>query len=235
MKFENDIPCQMKVLLIEDEIKAVQSLRKGLVENQIAVDFAYDGYMGRLLAERGRYDVIISDVVMPHLNGFELVKQLRHLGIYTPVILLTALGTTDDKVEGLEAGADDYLVKPFEFKELLARIRVLMRRNKDTSYPKSVLAFADVEMNLDNKEFTRAGRKIDLTPKEFALMEYFIRHQGRVISKTEIAEKVWDINFETSTNVIEVYINYLRNKMDKPFEKKLIHTQFGVGYILKEA
>ncbi len=224
----------MKVLLIEDEVKAVQYLKKGLMENQIAVDFAYDGYTGRLLAERGDFDVIVSDVIMPNMNGFELVKHLRKMGIHTPVILLTALGTTDDKVEGLEAGADDYLVKPFEFKELLARIKVLNRRGKDIPYPKTTLTFADVEMNLDSKVFTRSGKKIDLTPKEFALMEYFIRHQGRVISKTEIAEKVWDINFETSTNVIEVYINYLRNKMDKPFGKKLIHTMFGSGYILKE-
>jgi two-component system copper resistance phosphate regulon response regulator CusR len=149
-------------------------------------------------------------------------------------MLLTALGATDDKVEGLEAGADDYLVKPFEFKELLARVKALARRGKDPATPKAMLAFSDIEMNLDAKIFTRAGKKIDLTPKEFALMEYFIRHQGRVISKAEIAEKVWDINFETSTNVIEVYINYLRNKMDKPFEKKLIHTLFGAGYILKE-
>lgn len=224
----------MKILLIEDEIKAVQSLRKGLLENQIDVDFAYDGYTGRLLAERGDYNVIISDVIMPSLNGFELVRELRQQGIDTPVILLTALSTTDDKVEGLEAGADDYLVKPYEFKELLARIRVLTRRGKDATLSPSVWAFADIRLNPDTKIFTRGGQKIDLTPKEFALMEYFIRHQGRVISKAEIAEKVWDINFETGTNVIEVYINYLRNKMDKPFEKKLIHTLFGAGYILKE-
>ncbi len=224
----------MKVLLIEDEVKAVKSLKKGLEENHIAVDFAYDGYTGRLLAERGDYDVIISDVIVPNLNGFELVRYLRNNGLLTPVMLLTALGATDDKVEGLEAGADDYLVKPFEFRELLARIKALARRGKEALYHKSVLVFADVELNLDTKEFTRSNKKIELTPKEFALMEYFIRNQGRVISKTEIAEKVWDINFETSTNVIEVYINYLRNKMDKPFEKKLIHTSFGSGYILKE-
>lgn len=224
----------MKVLLIEDEVKAVQYLRKGLSENQISVDYAYDGYIGRLLAEKGGYDVIISDVIMPKMNGFDLVRSIRKTGINTPVILLTSLGTTDEKVEGLEAGADDYLVKPFEFKELLTRIKVLIRRSKDTTFQKNVLTFADVVMDLNTKVLTRAGKKIDLTPKEFALMEYFILHQGRVISKTEIAEKVWDINFEMSTNVIEVYINYLRNKVDKPFDKKLIYTMFGVGYILKE-
>lgn len=223
----------MKVLLIEDEVKAVQSLRQGLMENQIAVDFAYDGYTGRLLAERGSYDVIISDVIMPKLNGLDLVRHLRHQGINTPVLLLTALSTTDDKVEGLEAGADDYLAKPFEFKELLARIKVLTRRGKESVFQKSILTFADIELNLDSKIFTRAGKKIVLTPREFALMEYFIRHQGRVIPKAEIAEKIWDINFENNSNVIEVYINYLRNKMDKPFGQKLIHTHFGVGYILK--
>lgn len=224
----------MKVLLIEDEIKAVQSLTKGLAENQITVDFAYDGYTGSLLAEHGEYDVIISDVIVPKMNGFDLVRNLRKKGVKTPVLLLTALGATDDKVIGLDAGADDYLTKPYEFKELLARIRALYRRGQEVLVTRTILSFADIEMNLDTKEFTRSGKKIDLTPKEFALMEYFIRNQGRVISKTEIAEKVWDITFETSMNVIEVYINYLRNKMDKPFNRKLIHTLFGLGYILKE-
>lgn len=224
----------MKILLIEDEVKTVQSLKKGLEEHGIALDFAYDGHTGKILAERGDYDVIISDIIVPHLNGLELVKHLRQKGNRTPVIILTALGATDDKVLGLEAGADDYLAKPFEFKELLARIRALYRRGQEISLPQTVITFADVEMNLDAKIFMRGGKKIDLTPKEFALMEYFIRHKERVISKAEIAEKVWDINFETGTNVIEVYINYLRNKMDKPFDKKLIHTLFGVGYVLKE-
>ena len=224
----------MKILLIEDEVKTVQSLKKGLEERQIAVDFAYDGYTGRLLAERGNYDVIISDVIVPHLNGFELVRHLRQAGIRTPVLLLSALGATDDKVVGFDAGADDYLVKPFEFKELLARIKALARRGSEPQMHKTVLSFADLEMNLDAKSCTRSGKKIELTPKEFALMEYLIRNQGRVVSKSEIAEKVWDINFDTGTNVIEVYVNYLRNKMDRPFDKKLIHTVFGVGYVLKE-
>ena len=224
----------IKVLLIEDEVKTVQSLKKGFEEQRISLDFAYDGRMGLKLAERGDYDVIVSDIIVPHLNGLELLAHLRKAGNRTPVIILTALGTTDDKVLGLEAGADDYLSKPFEFKELLARVKALYRRGRGLHPTQTILAFADVEMNLDAKTFVRNGQKIDLTPKEFALMEYFIRHQQRVISKMEIAEKVWDINFETGTNVIEVYINYLRNKMDKPFPKKLIHTVFGVGYVLKE-
>lgn len=224
----------MRVLLIEDEVKAVQSLTKGLKEHQIEVDFAMDGTVGSELALRNEYDVIISDIIVPGINGFDLTQLLRAKGNNTPVLMLTALNSTDDKVSGLEAGADDYLTKPYEFKELLARIKALSRRGKESNAPKSTLSFADVEMNLLSKELIRQGRKIELTPKEFALMEYFIRNQGRTVSKSEIAEKVWDINFETSSNVVEVYVNYLRNKMDKPFSKKLIHTVFGQGYILRE-
>ena len=224
----------MKVLLIEDEKKAVQSLVKGLNEHQIEVDFAMDGNSGCHMALNNKYDVIISDIIVPGMNGFELTQVLRSKSINTPVLLLTALNATDDKVSGLEAGADDYLTKPYEFKELLARVKALSRRGKDSSLVKSILSFAGIEMNLLAKEFFRDGTKIELTPKEFSLMEYFILNQGRAISKVEIAEKVWDIYFETSSNVVEVYVNYLRNKMDKPFQRKLIHTVFGVGYILKE-
>lgn len=224
----------MKVLIIEDEVKTVQSLKKGLEEHQIQVEFAHDGHAGRQMAASGNFDVIISDVVMPKLSGFELVRSLREAGTATPILLLTAMGATDDKVTGFEAGADDYLVKPFEFKELLVRLRALARRGKEGAAPKTILQFADLEMNLDAKTCHRNGKKIDLTPKEFALMEYLIRNQGRVVSKTEIAEKVWDINFDTGTNVIEVYVSYLRNKLDRPFDKKLIHTMFGLGYVLKE-
>lgn len=224
----------MKVLLIEDEVKAVQSLTKGLKEHQIEVDFAMDGTVGSELALRNEYDVIISDIIVPGINGFDLTQLLRAKGNNTPVLMLTALNSTDDKVSGLEAGADDYLTKPFEFKELLARIKALSRRGKDAPPPKMVISYGGIEMNLTAREIYRDNTKIDLTPKEFALMEYFIRHQGRAISKAEIAEKVWDINFETSSNVVEVYVNYLRNKVDKPFATKLIHTVFGQGYILKQ-
>lgn len=224
----------MKVLLIEDEEKAVKSLKRGLNEHQIDVDFALDGTSGCFLAGSNQYDVIISDIIVPGMNGLDITQQLRSQGINTPVLLLTALSSTDDKVMGLEVGADDYLTKPYELKELLARIKALSRRGKDNSPVKSILSFAGIEMNLLSKEFFRNGMKIELTPKEFALMEYFIKHQGRAITKAEIAEKVWDINFETTSNVVEVYVNYLRNKMDKGFDKKLIHTVFGQGYILKE-
>lgn len=224
----------MKVLIIEDEEKAVKSLKKGLNENQIEVDFAMDGIAGSHLAESNEYDVIISDIVVPGMNGFEIARQIRSNGVHTPFLFLTALSSTDDKVQGLEAGGDDYMTKPYEFKELLARLKALSRRGKDAIPLVSMLTYSCFEMDLLKKEVRRSGARIELTPKEFALMEYFIRHQGRTISKAEIAEKVWDIDFETSSNVVEVYVNYLRNKVDKPFEKKLIQTVFGQGYVLKD-
>lgn len=223
----------MKVLVIEDEFKAIEALKQGFEEHQISVDLAHEGLNGLRLALDNDYDVIISDIVMPNLNGIELVKSLREKKQSTPIILLTALAGTNNTVEGLDAGADDYLVKPFEFKELLARVKALSRRGKGRAQSNQILIFEDVRMDIDAKEFYRSNKKIDLTPKEFALLEYFLRHQGRVISKAEIAEKVWDIHFDTNTNMIEVYINYLRNKMDRPFDKKLIHTIFGAGYIFK--
>lgn len=223
----------MKVLFVEDEVKTVQSVKMGLEEHQISVDFAYDGETGSILASEGQYDVIICDVILPKINGLDLIRQLRDRRIRTPVLMLTALGGTNQKVNGLEAGADDYLTKPFEFVELLARLRALNRRNSENPYPRSELTFADLTMNLDARTCIRSGVRIELTPKEFSLMEYLVRNQGRVISKKEIVEKVWDIHFATSTNVIEVYVNYLRNKLDRPFQQKLIHTVFGVGYVLK--
>lgn len=224
----------MKVLLIEDEVKVVQSLKKGLEEHNIQTDYAYDGLTGKKMAESGQYDVIVSDIIMPQMDGYELVKSLRERRVETPILFLSALSSVDEKVAGFDLGVDDYIVKPFAFKELLARIRALARRNQEGyGQSKNVLTFADVEMHLDSLSLTRAGIPIELTPKEFALMEYFIRHQGKVVSKKEIAENVWDIHFETNTNVVEVYVNYLRNKIDKPFEQKLIHTMFGSGYILK--
>jgi DNA-binding response OmpR family regulator len=225
----------MKVFLIEDEVKAVMSLKKGLMEHQIDVDFAMDGTSGCQMAESNGYDVIISDIIVPGISGLELTQQLRSMGVNTPVLFLTALSSLDDKVFGLSVGGDDYMTKPYEFKELLARVKVLSKRGKESTSVVPKLSFASIELNILTNECWREGKKIILTPKEFALMEYFIRHQGRTISKVEIADKVWDINFETSSNVIEVYINYLRSKMDKPFEQKLIHTVFGQGYILKEA
>jgi two-component system copper resistance phosphate regulon response regulator CusR len=223
----------VRILLIEDETKTLQSLQQGLEENEWTVDSASDGLSGLQLARQHEYDVIVSDITMPGLTGLQLCRQLRDEGLATPILLLTALSQTEDKITGFDAGADDYLAKPFEFRELLARIKALARRPTATFKTENILRFKDLELDLDAKTVQRSGKEILLTPREFALLEYFLRNPGKVLSKTEIAEKVWDLDFDTGTNVIEVYVNYLRNKMDKGFEQKLIHTQFGQGYILK--
>ncbi|WP_044173812.1 response regulator transcription factor [Flectobacillus major] len=223
----------MRILLIEDEVKTVQIIQQGLEEQHYEVDIAYDGAMGFQLAIRNPYSLIISDIILPVFNGLELCRKIREAQISTPVLMLTALGTTDDKIVGLDAGADDYLAKPFEFRELLARIRALTRRGNTTIQTSNVLRIADLEMDLDMKAVSRSGKDIPLTAKEFTLLEYFIRHQGRVISKAELAEKIWDVTFDTGTNVIEVYVNFLRKKIDKDFSTKLLHTQIGMGYVLK--
>ncbi|WP_031527060.1 response regulator [Dyadobacter crusticola] len=223
----------MKLLLIEDEPKTLQSIKQGLEENGYEVDIAYDGLIGKQLAKNNTYQLIISDIIIPGINGIELCREIRTWGDETPILMLTALGTTDDKVTGLDAGADDYLVKPFEFKELLARVRALTKRGATVGHTAQVLRFADLEVSLDAKTVHRSGNKINLTAREFNLLVYLIRNQGRVISKVEIAEQVWDIGFDTGTNVIEVYVNYLRKKIDKDYPVKLIHTLFGMGYVLK--
>lgn len=224
----------MHILLIEDEVKTLQSLQQGLEELKWEVTIAYDGETGLRLARSKTFDVVVSDIIMPQLNGLELCRRLRQQGIQTPVLLLSALGETDDKVLGLEAGADDYLSKPFEFREFLARIKALARRPQSgQSKNETVLHFADLELDTMSKTVQRASRPIHLTPREFALLEFFLRHPGKVLSKTEIAEKVWDVDFDTGTNVIEVYVNYLRNKMDKGFSQRILHTQFGQGYVLR--
>ncbi len=223
----------MRILLVEDEVKTVQIIQQGLEEQHYQVDVAYDGPMGLQLAMRHPYQLIITDIILPGFNGLELCKKIREAKLATPVLMLTALGTTDDKIIGLDAGADDYLAKPFEFRELLARIRALSRRGTTPLVTSNVLRIADLEMDLSMKSVTRQGKTIPLTAKEFALLEYFIRHQGRVISKVELAEKIWDITFDTGTNVIEVYVNFLRKKIDKDFSTKLLHTHIGMGYVLK--
>lgn len=220
--------------MVEDERKTIQFLKKGLEENGYEVDSAEDGATGRNLAFRNSYNLIITDVIMPELNGRELCRELRKAKIETPILMLTALGETDDVVEGLDSGADDYLSKPFEFKELLARIRSLTKR-QPTPVNENLLRFADLVMEVHSKSVVRAGRKIDLTSKEFSLLEYFLRNRGRVIPRAELSKHVWNVDFDTGTNMVEVYVNYLRKKIDKDFENKLIHTQFGMGYILKES
>ncbi len=225
----------MKILLIEDERKTIQFIKKGLEENGYKVDTAEDGKSGKNLAFRNQYNLIITDVILPELNGRDLCKELRTAKIETPILMLTALGDTDDVVAGLDSGADDYLAKPFEFKELLARIRSLTKRQPQVQVNENQLRIADLVLDNNDRSVTRAGKKIDLTSKEFSLLEYFLRNQGRVIPRAELSKHVWNVDFDTGTNMVEVYVNYLRKKIDKDFEGKLIHTQFGMGYILKEA
>ncbi|MFN4123521.1 MAG: response regulator [Flavobacteriales bacterium] len=224
----------MHILLVEDEPKVSSFIKQGLEENKYDVDIAYDGQMGLQLAKRNSYDLMIFDVIIPYMNGMELCKEVRNQNASTPILMLTALGTTDDKVSGFDAGADDYLVKPFEFKELLARIKALTKRSSGILETSNTIKVADLELNLDRKNAKRGDKIIDLTAKEYALLEYFMRNKGKVLSRAQIAEKVWDVHFDTGTNVVDVYVNFLRKKVDKDFEPKLIHTQIGMGYILKE-
>ncbi|QRR03721.1 response regulator [Dyadobacter sandarakinus] len=224
----------MKILVVEDEPKLAGFLKRGLEEQSWEVELAYDGQVGKKMASNYRFDVIILDVNLPLLNGYDLARQLRNDGLATPILFLTALGTIDDKLDGFESGGDDYLVKPFEFRELIARLKVLAQRNSSREQSSQVLTIADLELNLDEKVARRAGNRIDLTAKEFALLEYLMRNRGRVVSRVDIAEQVWDIRFDTGTNVIDVYINFLRKKVDKDYPAKLIHTVVGMGYIFKE-
>ena len=199
------------------------------------VEVAYDGLIGLKLFEQHSFKLIVLDINLPGLNGYELCKAIRARNHHIPIIMLTALSSLSDKIEGYDAGADDYILKPFEFKELLMKIRVLLKRSMDQHLPQgSVLKAADLEMNLDSKEVKRAGQVISLTAKEFQLLEYLLRNKNRVVSRADIAINVWDIDFDTNTNVIDVYISYLRNKVDKAFPQKLIQTQVGMGYMLKE-
>lgn len=224
----------MNILVVEDEAKVADFLKKGLEENGYTVDLAYDGFIGEKLALRNDYDILILDVILPSINGIDLCKRIRDKKPSVPVLMLTALGTTDDKVAGFDAGADDYLVKPFEFQELLARIRALVKRSTGMVQTSALLRVADLELNLDKKLARRGTINIELTAKEFALLEYLMKNKGRVVSRADIAEKVWDITFDTGTNVVDVYINILRKKLDKDFDPKLIHTRIGLGYTLDE-
>lgn len=225
---------EIKILLVEDEKKIAESLKKGLSEQHYHIEVAYDGIIGKKLFETYPFDMIILDINLPGMNGYDLCREIRKKSEQIPVIMLTALSATDDKIEGFDAGADDYIVKPFDFKELLVRIRALLKRIYQTVPSGNMLKVADLVMNLDSKEVTRADVPISLTTKEFQLLEYLIRNKNRVVSRADIALNVWDIDFDTKTNVIDVYVNFLRKKVDKDFDAKLIHTQVGMGYILKE-
>jgi two-component system copper resistance phosphate regulon response regulator CusR len=224
-----------KILLVEDERKIADTLKIGLAENGYEVDVAYDGKSGQELFQSAQYNLIVLDINLPLLNGYELCKIIRQENSQVSIIMLTALGALNDKIEGYDAGADDYLVKPFEFRELLLKIRALLKRS-ETVYQESgtVIKAGELQMNLDSKQVKRGETEILLTAKEFQLLEYLIRNKNRVLSRADIAMNVWEIDFDTNTNVIDVYINYVRNKVDKPFEYKFIQTQVGMGYILRE-
>jgi DNA-binding response OmpR family regulator len=223
----------MRILLVEDDLKVADFILKGLREEGFAVDHADDGIDGLHLALNEPYDVAIIDIMLPNLNGLELIERIRKQKINTPVLILSAKRSVDDRVSGLQTGGDDYLTKPFSFTELLARVQALIRRASGIMEPTS-LSFDDLSMNLLTREVKRGEQTIELQPREFALLEYLLRNAGRVVSKTMIIEHVWDYNFDPQTNVVEVRISKLRDKIDKGHSKKLIHTLRGVGYVIKK-
>lgn len=223
-----------QLLLVEDESKVAAFIKKGLERQGFKVDIAEDGRLGKQFFDERTYDLLIFDVNLPYMDGVELAAYVRTKNTQIPILMLTALDTTADKLAGFDAGVDDYLVKPFDFMELIARLKALLKRVVKTNESTNLLKVADLELDLDQKIARRGGQAFELTAKEFALLEYLMRNRGRVVSKIDIAEKVWDIDFDTGTNFIEVYINYLRKKIDKDASSKLIHTVVGMGYTIKE-
>ncbi len=223
----------MRILLVEDDVQTALFISKGLKQEGIAVDRASDGEEGLRLALTGSYDAAVIDIMLPKLDGLALIDEMRRHGTTTPVIVLSARSSVDDRIKGLQAGGDDYLVKPFAFSELVARIHALIRRATRATEPTTLTA-GDLKMDLVRRKVFRAGREIELQPKEFALLEYLVRNAGRVVSKTMIMEHVWDYNFDPQTNVVEARICRLRDKIDRPFGRNLIHTIRGAGYVLEE-
>jgi DNA-binding response OmpR family regulator len=224
----------MRILVVEDEPDIASFLKKGLEENGNEVMVAFDGEIALRLVMNNPYDMILLDVILPKVNGIEVCRKLRQeIGFSHPIIMLTALGATDDIVDGLNIGADDYLVKPIKFRELLARVNALSRRI-DASPRNQILSLSDLELDMNTKEVRRGGTLIQLTAKEFNLLAYLLKNKGRVVSRVDILENVWEVDFDLGTNVIDVYVNYLRKKIDKDFSEKLIHTVVGMGYVLKQ-
>jgi heavy metal response regulator len=221
----------MRILVVEDEKKVASFIKKGLEEEHYAVDTAYDGEIGLYMTEGNEYDLIVLDLMIPKIDGWEFLRRIRAKKNDVPILVLTAKDSVQDIVKGLDSGCDDYLTKPFEFVEFLARIRALLRREKKEKEP--FLRIADLSLSLVTHKVTRRGNEIDLTSKEYALLEYFMRNPDKVLTRTMISEHVWDYHFDSITNVIDVYVNYLRKKVDKDFEPKLIHTLRGVGYMMK--
>lgn len=223
----------MKILLVEDEASLASFIQKGMAAEGYDLRVAYDGIMGQRVFDQQPFDVAVLDVNLPGMNGFELCRYIKQHSPRQAVLLLTALDGLQDKESGFGAGADDYLVKPFEFRELLLRIRALARRSSAYAGQHTLLRVADLEMDTDARTVQRAGQRIELTTREYALLEYLLVNKGRIVSRVDIAEKVWDLHFDTNTNIIDVYINYLRNKIDKKFDTKVLHTIVGRGYMLQ--
>jgi DNA-binding response OmpR family regulator len=223
----------MRILLIEDDPKIASFIKIGMESNNYVVDNAYDSFMGEKLALSKKYDIIILDVVIPGISGFELCKKIRNCNIFTPVIILTSLDTVEDKLTGFDCGADDYLVKPFSFQELMARIKAILRRNKDLAITPSI-KILDLELDTVTKKVKRENRQISLTATEYKILELFMSNKNKVLSRINIAEQIWGYSFNSGTNVIDVHVNSLRNKIDKDFEKKLIQTRKGFGYLLSD-
>jgi len=223
----------MRLLVIEDEPKLADYLHKGLSENGYVVDVAADGIRGRLLACEGEYDLVLLDLMLPGIDGFGVLKAMRERG-QTPVLMLTARDKVEDRVRGLQDGADDYLVKPFAFSELLARVGALLRRGAAASATTTQMRLADLELDLASRKAHRDGKRLDLTAKEFTLLTLLLRRRGQILSRTTLAEQVWDMNFDSDTNVVEVAVRRLRAKLDDPFPSKLLHTVRGMGYVLED-
>ena len=223
----------MRILLVEDDTGIARFVKQGLSEKSFSVDVAADGEEGIHAALRMKYDLIVLDILLPKMDGKEVLKKVRSMGIQTPVIFLTAKDSESDIIHGLNLGADDYVTKPFSFNELLARIQAIIRRDKAVTYS-SRLQMANLILEPDGHRVFREKTKIELTPKEYVLLEFFMRHPGQIVTRTMISEKVWDYHFDTSTNIIDVHVSHLRNKIDKDFEPKLLHTVKGVGYVLED-
>jgi two-component system, OmpR family, copper resistance phosphate regulon response regulator CusR len=222
-----------KILIVEDEVRLAEILKVQLEDSGYLVDIAYDGYIGKEMSEKKSYNLIILDINLPLLNGYDLCKEIRKLNNNVPIIMLTALGTTDNKVTGFDAGADDYILKPYDYRELLARINVFLRRPASIIQSEKLI-LADLEMDVSTKTVHRGNRRIELTSKESSLLETFLRNKDKLLTREFIIEEVWGIDFDPGTNIIDVYVNYLRKKIDRDFEPKLIHTKFGFGFYFSD-
>jgi len=225
-----DVSENIKILIVEDEQRLAELLRKQFEDSGYLADIATDGYIGKALIEKNTYHIVILDINLPLINGYDLCKEIRKTNKNIPIIMLTAFSTAENKIAGFEVGADDYIVKPFDFRELLARVNVFLRRQATTDMTGDKLEIADLKMDLYTKIVTRSNKKIELTAKEFLLLETFLKNKNKLLTRDYIIEKVWGIDFDPNTNIIDVYVNYLRKKIDKDFEPKLIHTRFGFGF-----